>query len=76
MTCQQLGGACGIVFMADTFEAIAEMRKKHGMEMFQAGDAEHLEAMNNLRNLMQIPAAMEQWLNGKKKEFDALPDIT
>ena len=35
MSCKELGGACGKVFHANTFEEIAEMSKQHGMEMFQ-----------------------------------------
>ena len=35
LTCKQLDGACDKEFNANTFEKIAEMSKKHGMEMFQ-----------------------------------------
>lgn len=45
MTCKQLGGACDLMFQAETFEEIAEMSKNHGMEMFRADDEPHLEAM-------------------------------
>jgi predicted small metal-binding protein len=38
MTCNQLGGACELQFNANTFEEMAEMSKKHGMEMYQKGD--------------------------------------
>ena len=45
MTCKQLGGACDLEFRAESFEEIAVLSKNHGMEMFQKGDQEHLEAM-------------------------------
>jgi len=45
MTCKQLGGACELEFTANTFEEIAAMSKQHGMEMFEAGDQSHLNAM-------------------------------
>ena len=48
MTCKQLGGACNEEFHANTFEEMAEMSKKHGMEMFQAGDEAHIKAMNEM----------------------------
>ena len=35
MTCKQLGGACDLEFHANSFEELADMSKKHGMEMFQ-----------------------------------------
>ena len=53
MTCKQLGGACDKEFRAATFEEIAEMSKRHGMEMFQQKDSAHLEAMGKMQVLMQ-----------------------
>ena len=35
MSCKQLGGACDLEFRASTFEEMAELGKKHGMEMHQ-----------------------------------------
>ena len=74
MSCKQLGGACNKEFHADTFEEIAEMSKKHGMEMFQKNDELHLKAMNEMQELMQKPEAMKDWFENMKKEFDALPE--
>ncbi len=72
MTCKQLGGACDKEFHAATFEEMAALSKKHGMEMFQAGDEAHLKAMQKMQTLMQSPEAMAKWFEGKKKEFDTL----
>ncbi len=72
MTCKQLGGACDKEFQANTFEEIAEMSKKHGMEMFQKGDEPHLKAMNEMQELMKSPAAMNEWFEARRKEFNAL----
>ncbi len=74
MTCQQLGGACDKEFFANTFEEMAEQSKQHGTEMFQKGDAAHLEAMNKMRELMKTPNAMQEWFANKKKEFDGLAE--
>ena len=74
MTCKQLGGACDLEFKASTFEEIAEMSRNHGMEMFQQGDEAHQEAMNQMRELMQSPETMQQWMEAKRQEFEALPD--
>ena len=54
MTCKQLGGACDKEFHANTFEELAEMSKKHGMEMFQKGDAPHLKAMNEMQAIIDL----------------------
>ena len=72
MSCKQLGGACDLEFRANTFEEMAEMSKKHGMEMFQKGDEAHLKAMEEMKELMSNPDAMKEWFDGKKKEFETL----
>jgi len=74
MTCKQLGGACDKAFQANTFEELAELSKQHGMEMYQTQDPAHLEAMAKIQGLMQNPEAMKEWFEGKRKEFEALPE--
>jgi hypothetical protein len=74
MTCRQLGGACGREFHASSFAEMAELSKQHGMEMFQAQDAAHLRAMNEMGQLMQKPEAMAEWFDGKRREFEATPE--
>jgi hypothetical protein len=74
MTCKQLGGACDKEFHAGTFEEMAQMSKKHGMEMFQTGDAAHLKAMNEMQELMKSPDSMKEWFENKRGEFNALPE--
>jgi hypothetical protein len=74
MTCKQLGGACEEEFHAETFEEMAELSKKHGMEMFQKQDEAHLEAMNKMKELMNNPEEMNRWFESKRKEFDELPE--
>ena len=75
MTCKQLGGACDREFSANSFEEIAEMSKQHGMEMLKQEDEKHLNAMNEMKELMQSPDAMKEWFENKRKEFEALPEI-
>ena len=74
MTCNQLGGACAKEFHANTFEQIAEMSKNHGTEMFKKGEEAHLQAMNEMQEIMKSPNAMMEWFDNKRKEFDALPE--
>jgi hypothetical protein len=74
MTCKQLGGTCEMQFHAESFPEIAEQSKKHGMEMFQKGDQKHINAMNEMKKLMTTPAAMKEWFENKRREFDALPN--
>ena len=74
MTCNQLGGACDEEFHANTFDEMAELSKKHGMEMFQKGDEAHLLAMKKMREFMSTPEIMNEWFENKRKEFNALSD--
>ncbi len=73
MTCKQLAGACDLEFHAETFDDIAKLSQQHGMEMFQKGDAPHLEAQQKMMQLMSDPTAMQKWMDEKRAEFDALP---
>ena len=74
MTCKQLGGACDKEFHANTFEEMAEMSNKHGTEMYEKGDDEHIEVMKEMMELMKDPKAMQEWMESKRTEFDALPE--
>ncbi len=73
MTCKQLGGACDKEFHTKTFEEMAEMSKKHGTEMYEKGDEEHIKAMKEMMELMNDSEAMKEWFENKRKEFDSLP---
>lgn len=72
MTCNQLGGACDLEFHAETFEAMADLSKKHAMEMFQIGEKSHLDAMNKMQEIMKSPETMKEWFENKRNEFNAL----
>lgn len=74
MTCKQLGGVCDVAFSANTFEEIATQSKMHGMQMFQQQDALHLTAMAKVQALMSNPQAMQEYMDTKRAEFDALPE--
>ncbi len=74
MTCNQLGGACDKSFTAGTFDEMVELSKQHGMEMFQSQDEAHLAVMAKMQVLMQKPEEMQAWFDGKRAEFEALPE--
>ncbi|BBB30381.1 DUF1059 domain-containing protein [Neptunomonas japonica] len=74
MSCKQLGGACDEEFHANSFEEIAELSKQHGTEMLHQKDAAHLKAMDEMMQLMQKPDEMVAWFEGKRREFEALPE--
>jgi predicted small metal-binding protein len=74
MTCEELGGACGMEFRANTFEEIAKMSKDHGTEMFKNGDKEHIAAMQEMMVTLETPQEMQAWFESKRQEFEDLPE--
>ncbi len=74
MTCKQLGGACDKEFHTNTFEEMKELSMKHAHEMYEQGDEAHIKVMGEMKELMKDPEAMREWMENKKKEFDALPE--
>ena len=74
MTCNQLGGACDLEFHANTFDEIAELSRNHGTSMFQKGDKPHLDAMKKMQEISKLPNGFSDWLDTKRKVFDALPN--
>ena len=74
MTCQQLAGACDHEFHAETFEEMGELSRDHAMEMAEKRDKGHIDKMEEMKDLMTKPGAVEEWFETKRKEFDALPE--
>jgi hypothetical protein len=74
MTCKKLGGACDVEFHAKTFEEMAEVSKRHAHEMYKKSDKAHMKAMKEMMELMKDSSAMKKWFEGKRKEFDKIPD--
>ena len=50
------------------------MVSKHAREMVQQGDAAHIEAMNDMRNIMTSPEAINTWMDEKRTAFNSLPN--
>lgn len=71
MTCNQLGGACDLVFSGETFDDLAAQSQDHGKEMFGANDDPHMEAMSAMMELMKS-GEMDSWMAARKAEFEAL----
>ncbi len=74
MTCKDLAGACDAEFHAETFDEMAELSKKHGMEMLEKGDQAHIEAMEKMKELMSDPVAMKEWFETVQRMFESLPE--
>ncbi len=71
MTCNQLGGACELVFTGETFDELAAQSQQHRKEMFGANDGAHMAAMGAMMELMKS-GEMDSWMAARKAEFEAL----
>ena len=74
LTCKDLAGACDAEFHAETFDEMAEISRKHAMEMVGQGDQVHLEAMDKMKELMSDPEAVKEWYETVQKMFESLPE--
>ena len=70
MTCNQLGGACEVIFSGEPFEELAAQSQQHGKEMFGASDAAHMEAMSAMMELLKS-GGMDSWMAARRAEFEA-----
>ncbi|USD20063.1 DUF1059 domain-containing protein [Microbulbifer sp. VAAC004] len=73
MTCKQLDGACDVEFQANSFEEIADLSKKHGIEMYQQKEPKYLESMHKMQELIRNSESMKKWMEYKKELFSSLP---
>ncbi len=71
MTCNQLGGACDLVFSGETFDDLAAQSQQHGKEMFGANDGPHIAAMGAVMEIMKS-GEMDSWMAARKAEFEAI----
>ena len=67
-----LRGACDAMITGETAEAMGAASKQHVMQMLQAGDAAHKQAMDAMMKLSQ--ADQEKWYGEFVAGFAALPD--
>ena len=74
MTCKDLAGACDAEFHAKTFDEMAEMSKKHAIDMAEQGDQAHIEAMEKMKEFMSDREAMKEWYETVQKSFDSLSE--
>ncbi len=75
MTCQQLGGPCGLEFHAETADEIIKLQDKHLKQAVKDGDASHAQAREEMKNRWKHPKQSMDWYNNTKKAFTELPEV-
>ena len=71
-TCKDLRGTCDIEIQGETPKEMGENSKKHVMEMVQAGDADHIVAIESMKMLSK--EEQEGWYKDFVQGFDSLQD--
>ena len=74
MTCKQLHGSCDVVIHGETSEEMMENSQKHGMEMAAKGDANHITVMEKMKEGMNDPEAVKQFMEKFQSDFEAQPE--
>jgi len=71
-TCRELRGACDQVITGKTPEEMGAKSKQHVMEMLQAGDQSHIDAVESMRALS--PSEQMNWQDDFARHFEDLAE--
>ena len=74
MTCQQLGGPCGLEHRGDTADDVINAQDRHLKEAERSGDATHQEARDAMKARWRRPKRSMDWYLGVKRTFAELPE--
>ena len=74
MTCQALGGPCGLGHRGDTADEVINAQDRHLKEAEKAGDVTHQQARDAMKGRWRHPRKSLGWYNDAKRAFAALPD--
>jgi predicted small metal-binding protein len=74
MTCEQLGGACGLELRGDTADEVIKAQDRHLREAVASGDATHEKALKAMKGRWKNPIKGMGWYRDTKRSFAALPD--
>ena len=72
MTCEQLGGPCGLIHKGADANVIIKSQDKHLREVVASGDSAHVDALKAMKGRWKNPIKAMGWYNQVKKDFAAL----
>jgi hypothetical protein len=73
MTCEQLGGPCGLRLSGETADEVIKAQDRHLREAVAAGDPAHEPALAEMKGRWKHPIKGMGWYRDTKKAFAALP---
>ena len=74
MTCEQLGGACGLPLTGSTADEVILAQDRHLAEVVRAGDEAHADALRQMRGRWKHPISGLSWYRSTKRAFAARPE--
>ena len=74
MTCQQLGGPCGLGHHGTTADEVIKAQDRHLREMVANGDATHETALKEMKGRWRNPIKGMGWYRKAKRDFGSLPE--
>jgi len=74
MTCEQLGGPCGLALRGATADEVIKAQDRHLKEMVARGDATHERARQEMKGRWKRPISGLGWYRQTKRDFAALPE--
>ena len=74
MTCQQLGGPCGLAHHAATADEVIKAQDQHLKDAVTEGDSAHQQALKDMKGRWKRPVKAMGWYKQVKKDFASLPE--
>ncbi len=74
MTCEQLGGPCGLEHRGTSADDVIKAQDRHLKDAVAAGDTSHTDALSAMKGRWRNPIGGMGWYRRVKREFAALPE--
>ena len=71
MKFNQVGGACDVEFIGESFAEIASQNQSHSRALIDAQDGPHIDAMSAMMVIINN-GEIDAWMTARKAEFDSL----
>jgi predicted small metal-binding protein len=76
MTCQDLGGPCGLAHRGASADEIIKAQDKHLKDMVAGGDETHAAALREMKGRWRRPVSGMSWYRATKRDFAARPELS
>jgi hypothetical protein len=74
MTCEQLGGPCGLAHRGTSADDVIKSQERHLKDAVAGGDVTHAPALDDMVGRRRRPWTGMSWYRATKRAFAALPD--